>query len=100
MRFNELIYKGKSIKEDREISKILQQEGFYWIIDSEIENASVEIIKNTIIWNNGNFYSGNWHYGIWKNGNFYGVWENGIFENGNFKGKFISGVINDPSVKI
>lgn len=99
MRFNELIYKGNSIKENREISKILQHEGFYWLIDAEIENASVEIIKNTIIWNDGNFYSGNWNYGIWKNGNFYGVWENGIFEKGNFKGKFISG-IKDPSVKI
>lgn len=94
MRFNELTYKGNLIKDNREITKILQLEGFYWLIDAEIENASIEIIKNTIIWKEGNFYSGNWYYGIWKNGNFYGVWENGIFEGGNFKGKFISGLDN------
>ena len=96
MKFKELTYKTSSIKNEVEINKILQKEGFYWLIDSEIENASIEIVRDTIIWNDGDFYSGNWHYGIWKNGNFYGVWENGIFENGNFKGKFLSGIKTSP----
>ncbi len=99
MRFNELVYNGTPIKEEYKILKILQKEGFYWLIDSEIEDASLKILNNTIIWDSGNFYSGNWHYGIWKNGNFYGIWENGIWENGNFKGKFLSGIGN-PSEKI
>lgn len=99
MRFNELIYNNTTIREEHKIIKILRNEGFYWLIDSEIEDASIEIKRNTIIWNSGSFYSGNWHYGIWKNGNFYGIWENGIFEGGNFKGKFLSGIA-DPSVKI
>ena len=99
MRFNELIYNGISIREEHKIIKILHTEGFYWLIDSEVEDASIEIKNNTLIWNSGNFYSGNWYYGIWKSGNFYGVWESGIFENGGFKGKFLNGII-DPSVKI
>jgi len=92
MRFIEVIYKGETIKDSNKINKILNEEEFNWIIDSEIENASIEIKNNTIIWNSGNYYSGNWHYGIWKSGNFYGTWENGIWEGGEFKGKFISGI--------
>ena len=65
---------------------------FYWLIDSEIENATIEIKNDTIIWHNGCFYSGYWHYGIFKEGVFYGVWENGIWENGKFEGKWISGI--------
>lgn len=99
MRFEQLVYKEKIFKDPKKIQSILSQEGFYWLLDSEIEDASIEINKNTLIWNSGHFYSGNWYYGIWKNGNFYGVWENGIFENGNFKGKFISGII-PPHVKV
>jgi hypothetical protein len=92
MRFSELIYNGNNIIGEKKISAILEKEGFYWLIDSEIENAKIQILNNTIIWNEGDFYSGNWHYGIWKGGSFYGIWENGIFENGNFGGKFISGI--------
>ncbi len=98
MRFEKLVYKGNTIIDPNKILKILKEEGFYWLIDSEIENADIEILNKTIIWNAGNYYSGNWYYGIWKNGNFYGIWENGIFEGGNFKGKFISGIL-PPSVK-
>jgi hypothetical protein len=98
MKFKELIYNNTSLKEEHKIIKILHKEGFHWLIDSETENASIEIVNNTIIWNSGDFYSGHWHYGIWKDGNFYGIWENGIFENGKFDGKFISG-IKSQSVK-
>jgi hypothetical protein len=92
MRFRELNYNDTTVTDERKILNILEKEGFYWLIDSEIEDASISILNKTIIWNSGNYYSGNWYYGIWKNGNFYGVWENGIFENGNFKGKFLSGI--------
>lgn len=95
MRFKELVYNGDKITDSRKILEILSEESFYWLIDSEIENACIEINKKTLIWNSGNFYSGNWHYGIWKSGNFYGIFENGIFESGNFLGTFVSGIKND-----
>lgn len=92
MRFNELIYNGNKITNQNKILDILEQNDFHWLIDSEIEDAQIEIKKNTLIWHNGNYYSGNWHFGIFKNGTFHGTFENGIFEGGKFKGKFISGI--------
>lgn len=88
----ELIYKNHTYKNTNDIDQILLKEGFYWLIDSEVSDAIIEIKNNTIIWHNGDYLSGNWHYGIFKNGNFYGNWENGIFENGNFNGKWNSGI--------
>ena len=52
----------------------------------------LEIKNNTLIWKNGSFYTGDWYYGIFKDGSFYGNWENGIWENGNFGGKWRSGI--------
>jgi hypothetical protein len=99
MRYKELIIDEKSIKSQNQIDSILKSKKFYWLIDSEIENAQIEIKNDTLIWNSGDFYSGDWHYGIFKNGNFWGNFINGIFENGNFKGKWKSG-INLQSEKI
>ncbi len=95
MRYSELLINGKSIRNQKEIDGILKLNKFYWLIDSEIEDAKIEIKKNTIIWHSGNFFSGKWMYGIFKEGSFYGTWENGIFENGNFKGKWNSGIKSD-----
>jgi hypothetical protein len=92
MRYQELLINEKSIKDQKEIDIILKSQKFYWLLDSEIENAKIEISKNTIIWHSGDFYSGIWKYGIFKDGNFHGIWENGIFEKGNFKGKWNSGI--------
>jgi hypothetical protein len=94
MKYKELLIDNRSIKNEREINTILKSQKFYWLIDSEMEEAKIEIKKNTIIWHSGDFYSGNWEYGIFKNGNFYGNWKNGIFEKGNFKGKWNSGLNN------
>lgn len=91
MRYIELIIEGKSITSEHKINQILKSKKFYWLIDSEIENAVLEIKKDTIIWHSGDFYSGNWDFGIFKNGNFYGIFKNGIWEGGNFKGKWVSG---------
>ena len=99
MRYKELIIEGKSIKSQNQIDSILKQNKFYWLIDSEIENAKIEIRKNTLIWHSGNFYSGDWEYGVFKEGSFFGNFINGIFENGNFKGNWKSG-INLQSEKI
>ena len=92
MRYTELVIDGKSFKSQNEILKQLLLKKFYWLLDSEIENAKIEIKNDTLIWHSGDFYSGDWEYGIFKSGNFYGNWENGIFENGNFKGKWQSGI--------
>jgi hypothetical protein len=92
MRYAELLIDNKSIKSQSKIEDLLISQKFYWLVDSEIEDAKIEIKKNTIIWHSGNFYSGEWKFGIFKNGNFYGNWENGIFEGGNFKGNWNSGI--------
>jgi hypothetical protein len=92
MKYLELTYKNKKIKNLREIEQILQKEEFYWLIDSECRNSVLEIKNNTIIWKDGIFISGSWHYGIFQNGKFYGEWQNGIFENGQFHGSWISGI--------
>lgn len=92
MRYTELKYNGKTYTNESQINKILEQENLFWLIDSEIEKSTLEITKNTLIWHDGLFYTGNWHYGIFKNGEFYGKWENGIFEQGIFGGKWIDGI--------
>lgn len=92
MRYLELKYLGKTYTSQTEINSILKQNNFYWLIDSEIENAVLEINNNTLIWHGGSFFTGDWHYGIFKNGKFYGNFENGIWENGEFNGKWIDGI--------
>ncbi len=95
MRFKELIYNDRTLYDDNKINALLIKNDLHWLIDSEIENASIEIKHRTLIWNSGSYYAGNWYYGIWLDGDFHGIWENGIFEGGNFKGKFVSGIRND-----
>jgi hypothetical protein len=92
MRFKELRVDGVVLTKPTEISDKLRNLDLKWLINSEIEDAVVEIKNNTVIWHSGNFISGDWHYGIFKSGNFYGTFENGIFEGGTFKGKFVSGI--------
>lgn len=92
MRFNKLIIGDLIITNQKEIIDILEVKGFDWLIDSEIEDAIIEIKKETLIWHGGDYFTGNWDYGIFKSGNFYGTFVNGIFEGGNFKGKFLSGI--------
>lgn len=95
MRFKKLIFQRTSYESELSITALLYEHEMYWLVDSEIENAVIEIKNNTLIWHSGDFYSGRWHYGIFKSGKFYGIWENGIFEDGIFSGKFISGIIPD-----
>ncbi|MCK9477508.1 MAG: hypothetical protein M0R46_16450 [Candidatus Muirbacterium halophilum] len=92
MKYKELKYKNKIITNPKQIEDILHNEKFYWLIDSEFENAKIEISHNTIIWHDGSYLSGKWYYGIFKDGSFHGIWENGIWENGRFDGKWLSGL--------
>ena len=95
MGIKELKYNDKSITTKSEILKKLKDFGFNWLIDSEVEDAIIEIKKDTLIWHEGIYKFGNWKYGIFKNGGFYGTWENGIWEKGVFKGTWKSG-LNKP----
>jgi len=92
MRYKKLNHDGNIITNNREIERILSHEKFYWLIDSEFENADIEIKNNTIIWNDGEYFTGNWHFGIFKGGTFHGTFTNGIFEDGEFKGEWLSGI--------
>jgi hypothetical protein len=92
MKFKQITYKDKAYKNIDTIVEILKEEEFYWLIDSEISNAVIEIRKNTLIWHDGVYLNGNWHYGVFKGGEFYGNWLNGIFEDGLFSGKWNSGL--------
>lgn len=92
MRYVGLVFNGKIIKNPDTIDDILCENDFKWLVDSEIEDADLEIKKGTIIWNSGVFYTGSWKYGIFKEGIFHGIWENGIFEGGDFKGNWKSGI--------
>jgi hypothetical protein len=92
MRYEELRCDGKIFTSEAEIARILKSKKFYWLIDSEIENAIIEIKNDTIVWHDGNYYSGTWPYGIFKHGSFHGIWECGIFESGNFDGTWIDGI--------
>jgi hypothetical protein len=92
MNFLELIYGGKTWTNQKDILKILKQERLYWLIDSEVSEAIIEIKNNTLLWHSGSYLSGDWHYGIFKNGHFFGNWLNGIFEHGYFNGNWNSGI--------
>lgn len=98
MKFNKLKLGQKTYTSEDEIyskiEELNEQNGniFDWLLNSEFQNADIEIKKNTLIWNNGDFRFGYWKYGIFKDGKFYGIWENGIWENGIFSGKWISGI--------
>lgn len=76
----------------QQINEVLLEKKFYWLIDSEMSDAVIEIQRGTLIWQSGNYMTGNWYYGIFKNGGFYGVFENGIFEGGHFGGSWKSGL--------
>jgi len=91
MRFLELKIGDKLIKDQQRIHQVLEEEGFDWLIDSEIEGAKIEIKNSTIIWNDG-YFNGDWFYGIFKSGEFWGTFQNGILEGGEFNGEFISGI--------
>jgi len=94
MRYKSFEFNGEQIENDNDINSILKDHKFFWLVDSEFEDAEIELIRDTIIWKSGNYLHGSWKYGIWLMGTFYGKWLNGIFEDGDFKGNWISGIDN------
>ena len=91
LRIKSLIVNNKKIK-NQNVTNILSGLGFNWLLESEFDNAELEIKNNTLIWKNGIYYYGNWFYGIFLNGTFYGNFLSGVFKKGIFKGKRLGGV--------
>ena len=94
MKYKELKYKGKTYTNKKDIENILKENDFKWLFQCEFESAELEIKKDTLIWNSGDFNFGDWKYGIFKNGAFNGTFESGIFEptEASFKGKWVDGI--------
>jgi len=85
-RYVELKYEGKTYTQKYEIDEILLNNDLNWFLDAEIENARIEIMKETLIFNGGIWYNGVWEYGVirdidWRAGTFV----NGVIYNGVFK---------------
>lgn len=91
-RYNNVVINGENIDNNdiKLINNLLKKNDLLWLIEADILNADIEVKNNTLIWNNGLFLSGDWHYGIFKNGSFYGTFKNGIIESGIFKGDVIT----------
>lgn len=96
-RYKELKYEGKTYSKRYEIDEILLEKDMNWFLDAEIENARIEIMKDTLIFNAGIWYNGIWEYGVirdidWRAGTF----QNGVIYNGIFKKiKMEKGIIFD-----
>lgn len=100
MRFTSFKYESELITSEKKITQILKENDMNWILESEFDNADIEIQNKTLIWNSGIWYWGNWHFGIWKSGDWVdGTFENGIWESGNFiGGKLLSGIWLDGNI--
>lgn len=83
----ELIIADKVYTSEKDIINILKENNLLWLLNSETIDAVIELNKKTVIWHEGTYLSGNWKYGIFRNGNFHGNWNNGIWENGVFNNK-------------
>lgn len=110
-RYKELLYGDKTYTETYKINEILAKNGFEWFLDCEVENVRLEITKNTLVFNSGVFFNGNWEYGVfrdgqwkygtWNGGVWYnGTWYNGIYKNGLiFNGRFLNGKIEGGEIR-
>lgn len=110
-RYKELKYQDKIFTETYKINEILIENDFQWFLDCEIENARIEITKNTLVFNSGVFFNGTWVYGVFRDGQWkYGTWEGGVWYNGTwyngiykngliFNGRFLNGKIEGGEIR-
>ena len=97
---------GTVLTASKTIEQYLYTSPFYWLLECELDNVSLEIKNNILYWKSGIFYwgvwqwgvfesgefrSGKWNGGIFLSGTFKGTWNNGVFKGGTFKGKKIKG---------
>jgi hypothetical protein len=97
LRYIELKFQGQVYTEQWKIDELLIKHKFNWMVNAEIENARLEIDKDTLIWNAGIWTNGSWYFGVWRDGLWkYGTWQNGVWYNGTWQnGTFKSGIIYD-----
>lgn len=95
MKYKELLYKGKTYTDAYLIEEILISEDMAWFINAETNNAKIEILNNTLIFNGGTWYNGVWKFGAFRAGDWkFGTWEDGVFFNGVwYDGIFKAGII-------
>jgi len=98
-KYTHLKYDGETYTDSNKIESILKKHKMYWLIDSEFENAELELERNVVIWENGTYFSGDWYFGIWMGGTFHGKFLNGIFKDGIFKGEWVSGIDDSGKIK-
>jgi len=85
-RYKELKYEGKTYTQKYQINEILLKNKMNWFLDCEVENARIEIVKDTLIFNGGVFYNGVWEYGVIRDGDIRNIsFQNGVIYNGTFK---------------
>ena len=111
VRFKELKYEGKTYEKEFKIKEILIESKLDWVLDAEMENARIEIINETLVWNAGTWFNGTWKYGVFRSGEWrYGIWEGGVWYNGTwrngifkrgiiFNGRFLSGQFVDGDIR-
>ncbi len=64
--YESLEYKGKIYTDENRIKGIVRQEGLDWLLKCEIENASIKINNQKLIWKSGVFHNGTWLDGIFS----------------------------------
>lgn len=85
-RYKELKWEGNLYTENYKINEILIKQKFAWLMDCEFENARLEILKDTLIWNAGTFFNGLLEYIVIRDGEFKaGVINNGVLYNGTYR---------------
>jgi len=90
MRIKQLTFRNKKVTNKTEIEKIIHSK-FDWLNKAEIENATITIKGDVIIWENGVWYYGDSYFDVWKNGIFkYGTFNDGIWKGG----EFVDGIFN------
>ncbi|MCK9445489.1 hypothetical protein M0Q50_01180 [bacterium] len=86
IRYKELKYNGLVYNKRYEIDKFLLENNFGWMIDAEIENMRLEIMKETLIVNAGIIYNCEFDYGVIRDCDVRNIhFVNGVINNGTFK---------------
>lgn len=106
-RFEQLqLEDGTILKDSKPIEKWLYTSPFNWLLECELDNVKLRVKDGILywtsgvlywghtkwmVWESGEYRSGEWSGGIWFDGTFKGKWMNGVFKGGTFEGEKIAG---------
>lgn len=86
IRYKELKFNNQIYTKKYQIDDILLDNGFGWMIDAEVENMRLEIMKETLIVNAGIIYNCEFDYGVIRDADVRNIhFHNGVIYNGTFK---------------